>query len=343
MKGTETVNQRAQRVCGMFLDWWVDTPSFQQQILLIGTGLDQVRQALSRQGHQCHSWSWFPEYTQQLIECPNIENLNGAVIRMPPEKDRLKLAMEMVAARLPEGTPLWVFGSNDEGVKSIAKLGPPYFTKGETVETRRHARIVQFLRKTEGQPRKTLSNYKLSTRLEYQGGKVDWISFPGTFAKGKLDVGSRLLLDSIRNLKKRKRLLDYGCGTGILCGLSDLAEEIHALDRDLLALKATKINVPQASIHWSDQWLADSTVSFDIIVSNPPIHNGKVEDHSIVKLLLSKARTHLTTDGELWMVVQHRVPVGQLLRSMPLTGEINQQDRVYKVWRIYRAETGASS
>ena len=327
----------------MFLDWWLGTARVQPQLLLVGTGLDLIRQGLSRNGHKCHSWSWFPEYTQQSLECPNIKNISGAVIRMPYEKDRLKLAIEMVAARLPEGAPLWVFGSNDEGIKSIAQLGAPYFAKGKTVETRRHARIVMFSRKTEGQPRQMLSNYTLSTCLEYQGQKVDWASFPGTFAKGKLDAGSRLLLDSMCNLKKRKRMLDYGCGTGILCGLSDLAEEIHALDRDLLALEATKINVPKATIHWSDRWLTDSTATFDIIVSNPPIHNGKVEDHGIVKLLLSKAMEHLTTNGELWMVVQHRVPVGQFLRYLPLQGEVSRQDRVFKVWRIHRSQAGVSS
>lgn len=327
----------------MFLDWWLDTPRAQQQILLVGTKLNLVIERLSRDGHQVHPWSWFPEPTPQLLECPNIENLDGAIIRMPPEKDRLKLAMEMVAARLPAGAPLWVFGSNDEGIKSIAKLGAPYFAKGETVETRRHARIVLFSRRPEGQPRKMISDYKLSTYLEYEGKKVDWAFFPGTFAKGKLDSGSRLLLDSMRNLTKRKRMLDYGCGTGILCGLSDLAEETHALDRDLLALEATKINVPQATLHWSDEWLTDSTATFDIIVSNPPIHNGKVEDHTIVKLLLSKAREHLTADGALWMVVQHRVPVKQFLMNLPLQGEISQQDRIYKVWRIHPSQTGASS
>ena len=142
--------------------------------------------------------------------------------------------------------------------------------------------------------------------------------------------------------RQGKRLLDLGCGTGILCGLSRLGTEVHALDRDYLSLEATRINVPNVTLHWSSRWIEDTEQAFDLMLSNPPIHDGKVEDHSVVAFLIQQALHCLAPNGELWMVVQHRVPVLNFVQSYPLDAEVIRQDRVYKIWRIQRRNKAVS-
>ena len=304
MKPTETAQQRTQRVSGMFLDWWRLSGVEAQSVLLVGTGIKPVWEYLTQSDRDTQWWSWFPENIVEQINFPDERFFESAIIRIPPEKARLKLAMEVVASRLKPGGTLWLFGSNDEGIRSVQKLGAPFFEKGVTLEARKHARVVGFQRLESGEPRASLSEYALSASIHYGDTSHDWHYFPGTFAKGKLDIGSRLLLEAVHELSPGQRLLDLGCGTGILCGLSRLGTDVHALDRDYLSLEATRINVPNVTLHWSNRWLKDTAQAFDLILSNPPIHDGKVEDHSVVAFLIEQAVNCLASNGELWMVVQ---------------------------------------
>jgi len=338
MKPTESAQQRTQRICGMFMDWWRTKNVEANQVLLVGTGIKCIWDNLHQINHDTQWWSWFPEGITEQISFPDDRYFDAAIIRIPPEKERLKLATEVVASRLKPGGKLWLFGSNDEGIRSVQKLGAPFFEKGITLETRKHARIVGFKRVESRKPRASLSQFSLPANIQHGDTSRAWTYFPGTFAKGKLDIGSRLLLESIRDLSPKKRVLDLGCGTGILCGLSNLGTDVHALDRDYLSLEATRLNVPTATLHWSDKWLDDATQTFDLMLSNPPIHDGKVEDHSVVVFLIEQAHNCLSPSGQLWMVVQHRVPVNSFIRAYPLEAEVMQQNRVYKVWRIRRGD-----
>ena len=342
MKPSESSEQRTQRVCGMFLDWWVHSRFTPCSVLLVGTRLESLWWHETLAGPAKEWWSWFPESKAQQVGFPSNKTFDLVVIRMPPEKQRLKLAMEVCASRLAIGGHMLVFGSNDEGIRSITKLGQPFFHNGVTLEARKHARIVHFHRVKSEKPRRTMSAYKQSSTLTYQNHRYDWSYFPGTFAKGKLDPGSGLLLDALRSHPPVDRMLDFGCGTGVLCGLSELGAEIHALDRDYLALEALKHNVDKAIVHWSDRWVKNANETFDLILSNPPIHDGKVEDYRVVQFLLKQAQSALSKNGELWMVVQHRVPIEHWMPQSSLSAEVMSQDRVYKVWRMRRPDKDAS-
>ena len=341
VKQTENSRERRGRLCGMFLDYWLEAPSeVDGAILLVGTGLQDIQDAAQAHGRSTTWWSWFPEGTADNVQFPPNATYAEAVIRIPPEKARLRLCIEVVAARLSPGATLWLFGSNDEGIRSVQALGAPFFERGVTVSARKHARVVGFTRLTGGTPRVALEAFRQSSDLTLTDQVHQWHHFPGTFAKGRLDHGSKLLLDAFKPDIKPKRVLDFGCGTGVLMGLSSVltGSRLHGLDRDQLALEATRINVPQAQCHWSNRWLEDTTVQFDIIISNPPIHDGKIEDHTIVLKLIEDAQRYLVPNGELWMVIQHRVPVARLISAYFEQFDIISQNSVFKVWRAVQKD-----
>lgn len=334
----ESSRERQKRLCGMFLDHWVEYPSTNvNSILIIGSGLRDIATLIQESTTEMCWWSWLPELGGLHVPFPPERIFDSVIIRMPPEKERLKFCLEVAASRIKPGGQLWLFGSNDEGIKSTPALGKPFFQKGVTVSTRRHARIVVFERVDAGAPRTNLSEYRSTTRIETNGYASDWAHFPGTFAKGKLDLGSQFLIETLSLSNTPQSILDYGCGTGVLLGFTPLGEmpNVHVLDRDYLALEATKYNLPNTTLHWRDHLSFDSE-TFDLIISNPPIHDGKVEHHGIVENLVRQARAHLTKGGELWMVVQHRVPVERMLKAHFTHYQIVRQNGVFKVWQAFQ-------
>ena len=150
---------------------------------------------------------------------------------------------------------------------------------------------------------------------------LSWESYPGLFAKGRVDRGTELFLEAFECPRRAQRAVEIGCGTGVLAlgvlqkfpGLS-----LHCVDADVLAIRATQSNLSAyaAEANWtvsvSDVW---STLQkgpireLDLVVSNPPIHFGKRRSYSVVLRLIAGAAQRLRPLGEMWMVVQSSVPV----------------------------------
>jgi 16S rRNA (guanine1207-N2)-methyltransferase len=136
-------------------------------------------------------------------------------------------------------------------------------------------------------------------------------------------------------------VLDYGCGSGVI-GASALAQEpslvLDLLDADSVALQAARENVPGGRIALGDS-LADAGAGrYDAILSNPPLHEGFVEDHSLLEQLIADAPDRLAPGGVLQMVVQRRVPLDRMLARHFEDVSVVAGNGRYRVWRARRAQ-----
>jgi 16S rRNA (guanine1207-N2)-methyltransferase len=171
--------------------------------------------------------------------------------------------------------------------------------------------------------------------IDWPGGRArPWITYPGLFADGELDAGTRLLLVSLEQLPNPGRVLDYGCGTGVIARAvldANPTSEVEAMDIDVLALAALVENAPTAKPLLGDRLPANTT--WNRIVSNPPIHVGVREDHTALTRLIETAPTHLTKGGDFVVVVQRRLPLDTQLAASFSKVEILADDGRYRVWR----------
>ena len=76
-----------------------------------------------------------------------------------------------------------------------------------------------------------------------------WATYPGVFAAKRIDEGTALLIGVLPPLRADARVLDYGCGSGVI-GASAAARApaiaLDLLDNDSVALEAARENVPGA-------------------------------------------------------------------------------------------------
>ena len=71
---------------------------------------------------------------------------------------------------------------------------------------------------------------------------------------------------------------------------------------------------------------------YDLIVSNPPYHEGKAQTGRVVERLVRGAPDYLVTGGSLMLVTQRRFPLAGLMKSTFKTVDVSLDAGPHRVW-----------
>jgi len=235
------------------------------------------------------------------------------ILNLPRQKALLKMMLDCAANLLAENGVLWLAGENKAGIKSADRLLKLYFGRVKKLDNARHCTLYE-----AGQ---VLGNkffdsraYREEWSLDCGSSKITVASYPGVFAHGRLDSGTALLLDTLIEISVEGDVLDFACGAGVI-GTSIAARSEHSnvtlLDSNALALKACEetlaVNHLSGSVLASDG-LSELTGTFDLIVSNPPVHEGVKTDNHFSIRLLEAVHEHIKPGGMLVMVANIHLP-----------------------------------
>jgi 16S rRNA (guanine1207-N2)-methyltransferase len=306
--------------------------------LVVDDDAELVARALVAAGVEPHCWyrralhghsatAWAPE------GC-----FEAATIRLPQAREVLEMLLHAAASRLGPGGRVFVYGTNDEGIRSAARKIEAVFGATHTLDTRAHSRALGATR-PEHLPglRAELDDWRRSFSVELPDGGLPLVSYPGVFAHGRLDAATRMLIDVMPTPATGARVLDFGCGVGVLGAVLRRrapTTTVELLDAYALAVEAARINVPEARVLLGDGWDAlPAGAAYDLVVSNPPIHTGVGEDYAVLADLVQRAPAHLARGGELWLVVQRTVPVQELLRAAFAEVEVAAANSQFRVFR----------
>jgi 16S rRNA (guanine1207-N2)-methyltransferase len=143
-----------------------------------------------------------------------------------------------------------------------------------------------------------------------RGKHFEFLTSSGVFSKEKIDLGTRLLIESMI-LPKKGHVLDLGCGYGAV-GISAAAS-----NPDLL--------VVMADVNYRAAWLARQNVQrncifnaevkrgnlfepfedcvFDCVLSNPPVSAGM----EVIKAMIHGAPEYMAKKATFQMVIRSKV------------------------------------
>ncbi len=234
----------------------------------------------------------------------------------------------------PIGTELLIVGENKSGVKSAVNM----------------LKKVGDIAKIDSARSSSLFHFSLTSQVDFNQ-KDYWQTFTyqditlkslsGVFNSGKVDNGSRLLLETLENYTLSGKVLDLGCGCGLIgtylkfknSHIRITFSDIHSLS--LVSTKETLvINNLEGEIVASDVF-SHISQKFDYIVSNPPFHSGTETNYQAVENLIKNAKDHLSKNGKLIIVANAHLPYGDILAKSFSCFEIINQNNAFKVYQAW--------
>lgn len=168
--------------------------------------------------------------------------------------------------------------------------------------------------------RPAVAAHELEIRVAGASRPVSLRGIGGVFGGASADAGSLLLLDALDAALLDGSLepaaiesaVDLGCGNGLLTAWLAHAlpqARLRASDDDADAVAATRATLEASGLAregvdvvWEASLADAADAGADLVVLNPPFHDGTAVDATLVQELLDAAGRVLRPGGQLWLV-----------------------------------------
>lgn len=264
---------------------------------------------------EVHSWLNPPEAEYDAV-----------ILRIPRQAEYLAWLLRWVNGVLADDGVLLVGGM----IKHLPDRSVEVFAQAVHTEqvcpARKKARVI-VCRRGESRLADWPGTWK-GYELPSPGPRVE--ALPAVFAREKLDIGTRLLLPHVAKtvsaLGDQARVLDLACGNGVL-GLAALQARpdlrLTFADVSSQAVVSARHNVqngfPAMPEEQAEFLHADGVShrgeSFDLVLLNPPFHEGGVVGDHIALRLFRAAAKRLAPGGVLLMVGNRHLGYHRSLRK----------------------------
>jgi len=154
------------------------------------------------------------------------------------------------------------------------------------------------------QQKSPLKIKKINQKIRKQ--EFEFYTASGVFSKEKIDKGTLILAENMI-IEKNNKVLDLGCGVGILGIVAVKLFNADVVMSDvnkravMLAKMNIKINNIKAEIYQGSLYEKIKNNDFDVVLSNPPQTAGK----EICFKLIEQSNEHLKNNGNLQLVARH--------------------------------------
>ena len=246
------------------------------------------------------------------------QSFDGILVFLQKSKPLTDFWLEMALSVLTPGGCIWLVGENGEGIKSWRKRLKNSFGVVKNLDNARHCSLLEASGPLSQPGRFQLEDGYSGFNLEVGQQALKLFSLPGVFSHGRVDQGTQVLLDTFDH-KPSGRVLDFGCGAGVISaylGLENSDSRFTLVDCDALALESARRTMADNGIDQFETVASDglSEVSgqFELIVSNPPFHQGVKTHYAVTEQFLEQSADLLVKGGEL------RIVANSFLRYEPI-------------------------
>lgn len=286
----------------------------------------------------------------QCAECAPAA-LDAVVFRISKEKPLVHHVINRAADLLKPQGRLILIGAKNEGIKTYIKKAADFLGGPTQQKKGRQGQIQAAISRAEklGVPLDD-RDYRDQIRLtlELEGfPATECLSKPGIYGWSKSDQGSALLISQCEQHWRAgewipQRVIDLGCGYGYLSIMASrlLSCEFIATDNNIAAVDICTENFDRLGIN-GRVVLADAgdsiTERADMVLCNPPFHQGFSVERDLTRTFLAAARRLLRPGGVALFVVNSFIPLQRLAEdTFETTDELVNTGR----FKVVRLQTG---
>lgn len=269
------------------------------------------------------------------------------VVFLPKARAELDLRLAMARHLGREGARLVLVGGKKEGIAGAAKQFQKAAQGAGKIDSARHCQVWT------GHNSEPLTQFAMADWIQWsplECAGVQWpvAGLPGIFSQGELDVGTRVLLETMADQPlKAERVLDFACGAGVIGswlqafrkGRNENPGTVDGIDVQAQAVACARATYERAGANgeiFASDGLAGISGRWQAVVSNPPFHSGIKADTSMTERFLTEVALHLEPGGELRLVANNFLPYEALIERYIGPVEKLAQDRRFTVYQAFR-------
>ncbi|GAA2810033.1 methyltransferase [Streptomyces showdoensis] len=245
---------------------------------------------------------------------PPPERIDVLLVRVPKSLALLEDQLHRLAPAVHEGTVVVGAGMVKEVHTSTLTLFERILGPTRTSLAVKKARLIHTTPAAgEGRPANPWPlRYALPADAPAGLAGRTVVNQAGVFCADRLDIGTRFLLQHLPRGLGRSRVVDLGCGNGVVGLAVALAEpeaELVFTDESYQAVASAEENF---RTHVGDARTAEFAVgdgladvepgSVDLVLNNPPFHSHQATTDRTARRMFAEARRALRPGGELWVV-----------------------------------------
>ncbi|MFZ5916287.1 MAG: class I SAM-dependent methyltransferase [Chloroflexota bacterium] len=242
------------------------------------------------------------------------------------------------AAVLKPGGRFYLAGHKRTGIKPFLDYARQVFGNAQVLALKQSYRVALCLKDANTAAPPTDLDRWYEFTAQTGEGPLGFVSRPGIFSWDRLDAGTRRLIQTM-HLRPDDTVLDLGCGYGIV-GLVAARQahrgRVYLADSNVVAVEAARRTlalhgVINAEARLSDCAAALSDLSFDVVVTNPPFHQGRATDYDVAHQFIRDAAHILQRRGRLYVVANRFIRYEHLLSELFHELSVPYEDNLYRV------------
>jgi len=228
------------------------------------------------------------------------------LLRLPRSLDELRDIAGVIAAHADPGVVVVAGGRLKHMSLSMNEVLSEHFGRLDITHARQKSRVLLAREPHDGRNPEPAAAH-------VEGLEVR--AFGGAFAGARLDIGTRLLLDSLpaelMGGTADDPFIDLACGTGIVAAWLATRHpnaHVYACDQSAIAVNSARATMlangldTRIEVRQDDSLTARGSASASLIALNPPFHSGAAVTDLLAPRLFADAARVLRPGGQLWCV-----------------------------------------
>lgn len=240
--------------------------------------------------------------------------IDQVLIKIPKSLALLEDQLHRIRPHIDGDTRVWAAGMVKTIHTSTLKLFERILGSTKTSLARKKSRLIFCT------PDTTRSPAPAPSPAEYRLDRYDCtlVNHANVFSRERLDRGTRFLLEHIITRPESRKIIDLGCGNGVIgliAARCNPEAELTFVDESFMAIASARTNfhnlfgdTRKAEFHVTNDLSGVTKNEFDWVLNNPPFHHHNTIGDAIAWEMFNASKHVLKPGGELWVVGNRHLP-----------------------------------